>query len=186
MSDSPISPKQLSSQSLVAVARILGPHGREGEIRARSTSNVQDRFDEGQSLELSKDGSTADGRKLLIVRSRATITRRREELILLFRGFSDRDQAMRLTGQWLCVDQSSVPEAEEGEYFHYQIIGLKVISVTGEDLGEITDILETGSNDVYVVVGPTGEILVPAIRDVIKEIDILSGLMTVDLPEGLR
>jgi len=93
---------------------------------------------------------------------------------------------MRLTGQWLCVDQSSVPEAEEGEYFHYQIIGLKVISVTGEDLGEITDILETGSNDVYVVVGLTGEILVPAIRDVIKEIDVLSGLMTVDLPEGLR
>ena len=81
---------------------------------------------------------------------------------------------------------TSVPEAEEGEYFHYQIIGLKVISVTGEDLGEITDILETGSNDVYVVVGPTGEILVPAIRDVIKEIDVLSGLMTVDLPEGLR
>ena len=74
----------------------------------------------------------------------------------------------------------------QGEYFHYQIIGLKVISVTGEDLGEITDILETGSNDVYVVVGPTGEILVPAIRDVIKEIDVLSGLMTVDLPEGLR
>ena len=58
--------------------------------------------------------------------------------------------------------------------------------MTGEDLGEITDILETGSNDVYVVVGPTGEILVPAIRDVIKEIDVLSGLMTVDLPEGLR
>ena len=64
--------------------------------------------------------------------------------------------------------------------------GLKVITATGEDLGEITDILETGSNDVYVVVGPTGEILVPAIRDVIKEIDVLSGLMTVDLPEGLR
>ena len=186
MSDSPLPPKHQSSQALVAVARILGPHGRDGEIRVRSTSSVLGRFNEGQSLDLSKDGSTAVGKKFLIVRSRATSTRGREELILLFRGFSDRDQAMRLTGQWLCVDQSSVPEAEEGEYFHYQIIGLKVISVTGEDLGEITDILETGSNDVYVVVGPTGEILVPALRDVIKEIDVLSGLMTVDLPEGLR
>ena len=186
MSDSPLPPKQLSSQDLVAVARILGPHGRDGEIRARSTSNVPYRFDEGQSLELSKDGSVADGRRLLILRSRVTITKGREELILLFKGFRDRDQAMRLTGQWLCVDQSNVPEAEEGEYFHYQIIGLKVISATGEDLGEITDILETGSNDVYITAGPTGEILVPALSHVIKEIDVLGGLMTVDLPEGLR
>ena len=186
MSDYPLSPKQLSSQTFVAVARILGPHGRQGEVRVRSTSNVPDRFNEGQSLDLSEDGSTADGRKLLIVRSRATITKGREELILLFRGFRDRDQAKRLTGHWLCVHQSNVPEAEDGEYFHYQIIGLKVISETGEDLGEITDILETGSNDVYVVVGPTGEILVPALSQVVKNIDVFGSLMTVDLPEGLR
>jgi 16S rRNA processing protein RimM len=93
---------------------------------------------------------------------------------------------MQLIGQWLCVDQSDVPEAEDGEYFHYQIIGLNVITVAGEDLGEITDILETGSNDVYVVVGPTGEILVPALSQVVKTVDVLGGLMTVDLPEGLR
>ena len=186
MSDSPLSSKQLSPRGLVAVARILGPHGRHGEIRVRSTSNVPDRFDEGRSLDLSNDGSVPDGRKFLIVRSRATISKGREELILLFRGLRDRDEAMRLTGKWLCVDQSEVPDAEEGEYFHYQIIGLKVISVTGEDLGEISDILETGSNDVYVVVGPTGEILVPAISQVVTKIDVLGGLMTVDLPEGLR
>ena len=186
MSDSPTSPKQLSSSDLIAVARILGPHGRDGEVRVRSTSNVPGRFDEGQSLDLSKDGSTADGRHLLIVRSRVTITKGREELILLFRGFRNRDQAVQLIGQWLCVDQSHVPEAEDGEYFHYQIIGLNVITVTGEDLGEITDILETGSNDVYVVVGPAGEILVPALSQVVKTVDVLGGLMTVDLPEGLR
>ena len=186
MSDSPPLPKRTLSQELVAVARILGPHGRDGEIRVRSTSNVSYRFDKGQSLDLSMDGSAADGRRLLIVQSRTTITKGREELILLFRGFRDRDQAMRLTGQWLCVDQSNVPEAGEGEYFHYQIIGLKVISVTGENLGEIADIIETGSNDVYVVVGATGEILVPALSHVIREIDVLAGLMTVDLPEGLR
>jgi len=186
MSDSLRSSKQLPSQDLVAVARILGPHGRDGEIRARSTSSVPDRFSEGQSLDLSQDGSNADGRKLLIVRSRATITKGREELILLFRGFRDRDQATLLTGQWLCVDQSSVPEAQEGEYFHYQIIGLKVISLIGEDLGEIIEILETGSNDVYVVAGPTGEILIPALSQVVKTIDVIGGLMTVDLPEGLR
>ena len=56
----------------------------------------------------------------------------------------------------------------------------------GEDLGEVAEILETGSNDVYVVRGAAGEILVPALSKVVREIDIASGLMVVDLPEGLR
>ena len=107
-------------------------------------------------------------------------------MILLFRGFRDRDQAIRLTGSWLCVPESDVPDAEEGEYFHYQIIGLRVRTVDGDDLGEITDILETGSNDVYVVTSPEGEVLVPALSHVVEEIDVFGGLMTVDLPEGLR
>ncbi len=182
MSDSPSS----SEQRLVAVGRILGAHGRDGEIRVRSTSNVPDRFDEGQTLALSKDGTVPEGRKFQIVRSRTTITKGSEELILQFRGFRDRDQAIRLTGQWLCVAQSDVPEAEEGEYFHYQLIGLKVRTADGDELGEVTEILETGSNDVYVIVGPDGEVLVPALSNVVKEIDIPAGLMIVDLPEGLR
>ena len=186
MSDSLSSPEQLPSQGLVAVGRILGAHGRDGEIRVRSTSNVPDRFDEGQSLKLSKDGSTPGGLTFRIARSRTTITKGSEELILLLRGFHDRDQAIRLTGQWLCVTQSDVPEPKEGEYFHYQLIGLKVRTVNGDGLGQIIDILETGSNDVYVVSGSEGEILVPALGHVVIDIDVLSGLMVVDLPEGLR
>ena len=186
MSDSLSSPEQPPSEGLVAVGRILGAHGRDGEIRVRSTSNVPDRFDEGQSLKLSKDGSTPGGLTFRIARSRTTITKGSEELILLLRGFHDRDQAIRLTGQWLCVAQSDVPEPKEGEYFHYQLIGLKVRAVNGDGLGEITEILETGSNDVYVVSGSEGEILVPALGHVVIDIDVLSGLMVVDLPEGLR
>ncbi len=108
------------------------------------------------------------------------------ELILWFTGFRDRGQAQRLTGLWLCVPQSEVPSAQEGEYFHYQLIGLKVRTVEGEDLGELAEILETGSNDVYVVTGLDGEVLVPALSRVVLEIDIAAGLMVVDLPEGLR
>jgi 16S rRNA processing protein RimM len=186
MSDSPSPSEQSPEQGLVAVGRILGAHGRDGEIRVRSTSNVPDRFDEGQSLALSKDGATPEGRRFQIVRSRKTITKGSEELILLFRGFHDRAQAIRLTDQWLCVAQAEVPESGEDEYFHYQLIGLKVRTVGGDELGEVTEILETGSNDVYVVAGPEGEVLVPALGNVVKEIDVASGLMTVDLPEGLR
>ena len=82
--------------------------------------------------------------------------------------------------------QSEGPPPQEGGYVHYQRIGLRVRTVDGEDLGEIAEILETGSNDVYVVAGGAGEILVPALSKVVRQIDIPAGLMVVDLPEGLR
>jgi 16S rRNA processing protein RimM len=174
------------SGALVAVGRILGPHGRDGGIRLKATSDVPGRFDVGESLSASRDGIIAEGRTYQIAKSRSTGPKGKDELILWFTGFRDRGQAQRLTGLWLCVPQSEVPSAQEGEYFHYQLIGLKVRTVEGEDLGELAEILETGSNDVYVVTGLDGEILVPALSKVVREVDIAGGLMVVDLPEGLR
>ncbi|PKB70832.1 MAG: 16S rRNA processing protein RimM [SAR202 cluster bacterium Io17-Chloro-G6] len=168
---------------MVAVGRILGPHARDGEVRVKATSDVPGRFDVGESLSVSRDGVVTEGPAYQIAKSRTT---NKDELVLGFSGFRDRGQAQRLAGLWLCVPQSEVPSAEEGEYFHYQLIGLKVRTVEGEDLGEVAEILETGSNDVYVVAGPGGEILVPALSKVVREIDIATGLMVVDLPEGLR
>ncbi|MCI0802347.1 MAG: 16S rRNA processing protein RimM, partial [Chloroflexi bacterium] len=144
------------------------------------------RFDAGKTLSVSRDGVTAEDQTYQIAESRLTGSKGNDILIVSFRGFRDRDQALRLAGLLLCVTQSQVPAAEDGEYFHYQLIGLKVRTVAGEELGELAEILETGSNDVYVVSGAAGEILVPALSHVVREIDIDAGLMVVDLPEGLR
>ena len=183
-------PSDLSSASspekLVAVGRIIGAHGRNGEIRVKVTSDVPGRFDAGKTLSVSRDGVTAEDQTYQIAESRLTGSKGNDILIVSFRGFRDRDQALRLAGLLLCVTQSQVPAAEDGEYFHYQLIGLKVRTVAGEELGELAEILETGSNDVYVVRGVAGEILVPALSPVVREIDIDAGLMVVDLPEGLR
>ncbi|MCH2511992.1 MAG: ribosome maturation factor RimM [Dehalococcoidia bacterium] len=176
----------LSSDVLVAVGRIIGAHGREGEIRVKATSDVPGRFDEGQTLYVSRDGVSPEERTYQIAKTRSTGSKGKDILIISLRGCRDRDQALRMAGLWLCVLQSEVPSAEEGEYFHYELLGLKVRTVEGEDLGEVAEILETGSNDVYVVRGAAGEILVPALSKVVREIDIASGLMVVDLPEGLR
>ncbi|PCJ78199.1 MAG: 16S rRNA processing protein RimM [Dehalococcoidia bacterium] len=176
----------LSSDVLVAVGRIIGAHGREGEIRVKATSDVPGRFDEGQTLYVSRDGVSPEERTYQVAKTRSTGSKGKDILIISLRGCRDRDQALRMAGLWLCVLQSEVPSAEEGEYFHYELLGLKVRTVEGEDLGEVAEILETGSNDVYVVRGAAGEILVPALSKVVREIDIASGLMVVDLPEGLR
>tara|TARA_B110000196_G_scaffold289497_1_gene275140 strand:- start:447 stop:1028 length:582 start_codon:yes stop_codon:yes gene_type:complete len=174
------------SDSLIVVGRILGAHGRDGEIRVRSTSDVPDRFEEGQVLLLSKDGIIPEEETYRITRSRTTVIKGNVGLILALQGYHDRDIALRFAGYWLCVAQSAVPPAEEGEYFHYQLLGLKVRTVEGEELGTLAEILETGANDVYVVTGGEKELLVPAVGNVVREIDIDAGLMVVDLPEGLR
>jgi 16S rRNA processing protein RimM len=73
----------------------------------------------------------------------------------------------------------------EGEFYAREVIGLKVRTIDGEELGEVTEILVTGANDVYVVQGPRGEILLPARVEVIKGIDVEAGVMTVELLPGL-
>jgi 16S rRNA processing protein RimM len=73
----------------------------------------------------------------------------------------------------------------EGQYYHYQIIGLQVRTTRGEYIGEITDILSGQSNDNYIVRGATGEILIPAIEDVVQSIDLDEGFITIEAIEGL-
>ena len=86
----------------------------------------------------------------------------------------------------ITVPPEAVPQLPEGEYFYFQLLELRVLTQEGEDLGRISDILVTGSNDVYVVSGPTGEVLIPALADVIVKVDLDQGTMVVSLPEGLR
>lgn len=73
----------------------------------------------------------------------------------------------------------------EGQYYHHQIIGLQVRTTRGEYIGEIADILEGKSNDNYIVRGKNGEILVPAIENVIQSIDLDAGIVTIEAIEGL-
>ena len=93
---------------------------------------------------------------------------------------------MPLIGQWLTVPLEAVEPLPEGEYFHFQLIGLRVVTVEGEALGEVSEIIETGSNDVYVVNGPAGQVLIPAIASVVQQVDLEQGVMAVQLMEGMR
>jgi 16S rRNA processing protein RimM len=96
------------------------------------------------------------------------------------------DDAEALRGAVVEVDASALPEPPTGTYYHYQIIGARVVTTEGEDLGTVAEILETGSNDVYVVRSNGHEVLVPALANVIVRVDVDHGVIEVDLPEGLR
>lgn len=158
------------------MGRILGPHGTAGQLNARIHSDAPNRFDPGEKL-------YCNGTLLHILYSKRT---RADQIILQFENFDSVDEARTLVGQWLTIPQETVAELSEGEYFHFQLLGLRVVTDQDEELGKLTEVITTGSNDVYVVDGDSGQILIPAIASVVLEIDLAQGVMLVHLIEGLR
>ena len=166
----------LKGSEPIAVGEVIGTHGVSGGVRARVLSDVAHRFDAGQEIHIL-------GVPYRIARSSRS---RSNQVILQLHGLGTVEAARALVGQLITVPPEAVPQLPDGEYFHFQLLGLTVLTQEGEDLGRISQILETGSNDVYVVSGPGGEVLVPALADVIVNIELDQGIMVVSLPEGLR
>jgi len=109
----------------------------------------------------------------------------RKSLIISFHGISDRKEASALRNAMIEVDASMLPELGENEYYYHQIMGLSVVTVDGETIGRVTEIMETLSNEVYVVQGMDKEYLIPAIKSVIADINLNTGTMTITPIDGL-
>ena len=92
---------------------------------------------------------------------------------------------MRVQGQPVEIHYSQVYSLPEGQHYQFQLIGLEVWTSQGELLGEITEILTTPGNDNYVVKGDRGEVLIPAIEDVVKSIDLNKGRIVIEAIRGL-
>lgn len=107
-------------------------------------------------------------------------------VILKLGGCDTRNDAETLRNQWLQIPAEEALPLEEGEFFYYQLVGLQVETAAGEVLGELQEILQTGANDVFVVRGPGGELLLPDIPDVILDVDPEAGRIVVQIPAGLR
>ena len=109
----------------------------------------------------------------------------RKSISLELAGVNDTDAARSFIDCDVFVPADRLEKLPEGEYYWHDIIGLTVFTKDGRELGKIDQVFETGSNDVYVCTGGEREILLPAIEDVVMEIDIDQGIMIVDLLEGL-
>ncbi len=169
------SPKEPDYNTIV-VARVVGVHGRDGGLNIKLLSDLPGRFDQGNEL-------LVDQRPHLISASRQTGP---DSAIVWLEGVASRSQATPFAGKYLSASPADESTLDEGEYFHYQLIGMRVRTDEGEDLGELQEILETGSNDVYIVRDAGVELLIPATVQVVLEVDVTGGSMTVHLPDGLR
>ena len=106
-------------------------------------------------------------------------------VLLKLAGYDNREAAAELRSQLLQVPESEAVPLEEGEYFLYQLVGLDVYTDEGEHLGELVEVLETKANNVFIVKGERGEVLLPDTEEVILDIDFENGRMDVHLLPGL-
>ncbi len=130
----------------------------------------------------------APSSKVYINRQPMTIdncTWRKGKALIKLNTINNTKDAEKLRGQPVEIHHSQLKPLPEGQYYQFQLIGLEVWTTRGELLGNITEILTSESNDTYVVKGAKGEVLIPAIEDVIKSINLDEGRLTIEPMEGL-
>jgi len=161
----------------LAVGMLRKPHGLRGDLLFEIYTDFPERLRPGTVL------FVGDKHQPL------KITRRRphnDGLILGFEGISTPETAGEYRATVAYVPAAGRPVLPEGEYYHHEVIGLAVVDETGKLLGELTEIIITGANDVYVVKSPEGgEILLPALKEVILAVDLAAKTMRVHLLPGL-
>jgi 16S rRNA processing protein RimM len=161
----------------LAVGRIVGVHGIRGELKVEPYTDFPERFAPGVVLAL---GPTLE--EVVVAAGRP----HKGHYLLAFDEIRDRNAADELRGLWLFVDEAEAVELDDDTFWVHDILGLDVVTDEGAALGVVSDVLFTGANEVYVVSTPEGgEVLLPAIDDVILKIDLAERRMTVHLLPGI-
>jgi 16S rRNA processing protein RimM len=175
----PVKVRVSETSAYLVVGKIVGAHGVRGEVKVTSQTDNPDRFRPGVELLLE---SEAGLQPVKIV----TVRPHKGMLLIKLASVPDRSSAEQLQWRKLLIPASEGMALGEHENFVHDLIGLSVETSEGETLGELTEILVTPANDVYVVSGPRGQLLLPALRSVVLRVDLTAGKMTVEVPEGLR
>jgi 16S rRNA processing protein RimM len=168
----------MKKKKLVRIGKIVGLHGVRGRLKVYPFVESLDLFERGTSVML----RNSDGENIFYV---ITEVKPHKNMVLLMLKDVEWNTAERLVSSEILIGKDRLPILDTGIYYWDDIIGLKVYEEKGPFLGTIISIIETGSNDVYVVRHKEREILVPVLDSVIVSIDSERGCITVNLPEGL-
>jgi 16S rRNA processing protein RimM len=165
-----------SPTQFLDIGRVVAPFGLAGEVRVLSLTDFPQRFAKLRRVLVGDAHRACE-----IQRTRSA----RGQVLLKLRGVDDANAAEALRGEILRIPLGEAVSLPDDQFFWYQVIGLEVVTVGGERLGRVADILRTGANDVYIIRGLRGELLIPAIEDVVKVIDVDAGRLVVELMPGL-
>ena len=167
-------------ENFFEIGQIVNTNGLKGVIKVKPfTDNIKE-FESFKSIYIQKKGELIEFKieKVMYVK---------QMVLLKLEGINDINEAEKYRNYYIKVDRNKMPKLPEDSYYIVDLLGCEVATVEGEILGKVDDVFPTGSNDVYVVKDENGkQILIPAIKDVIKSIDISNKKVIVKLMEGLR
>lgn len=165
---------------MFTIGRIVNTHGVKGELRVLPTTDDAKRFSKLKSVYVT--------RKETKEYEIETIRYHKNFVLIKFKGIDTMDAAELFKNATIKINRSEALPLAEDEYYIGDLYDMAVITEEGRELGIITDIIYTGSNDVYVIEHPETkkEILIPAIKQCIKKVDVQNKQMTVSLLEGLE
>lgn len=167
-------------KQLFDVGKIVNTHGVRGEVRVQRISDFEDRFAIGEKVYIEADHG--DFLELEIVSHRV----HKQFDLLQFKDFDSLNEIEPFKGKMLQITEEQLAPLKENEFYHHEIVGCDVYTVSDDMIGVITHILETGANDVWEVQSPEGkEILIPFIKDVVKKVDVKAKKVIIDPMEGL-
>ena len=163
------------------VGKIVNTHSLKGEVKVISSTDFEEqRFEKGTELLITRGNQVV---KEVTVESYRT---HKNNLLVKFVGIDSIEEAEKLKNLQIKIDSDNIGELEENEFYFHEIIGCEVFDENGKSLGEISEILTPGANDVWVIKSQNGkEILIPYIEDVVKKIDIENKKIDIEVMEGL-
>lgn len=163
-----------SGLEYITIGQVLAPWGLEGKLKVEVITDFPHRLSPRSQLYVDRQPVTIAGTSW-----------QKGKAIIKLEGIDSVEQAEELRDKTLEIHRRQLETLPEGQYYHFQLIGLEVWTTEGKRLGKVIRVLSAPSNDNYVVSGEKGEILIPAIEDVVKSVDLESGRITIEAIEGL-
>jgi 16S rRNA processing protein RimM len=161
-------------ESRIVIGRVSRPHGTKGEIRIEYFNPEDPQFfSRYQMIFIQGDEGGPQAYRPIAVRPH------KKFVLALLEGIRTRAEAEQLRGKSVLVDAAELPSLDVDEYYWHDILGMRVVTEDGRNVGTITEIFPTGSNDVYVVREGEKEVLIPALKEVIISIDKKARTMVV-------
>lgn len=161
----------------LVIGRVKGPHGVRGEVRVEILTDFPERFQAVSRLYIGDAHTPRDVERVRFTPKGA---------LLKLGGIDSRETAGFLARSYVALPEAELPPLPAGSFHHHQIKGLAVYTEDDRYLGNVAEIITTGSNDVYIVRDEeNGEILLPAITEVVRSIDLETRRITVHLIPGL-
>ena len=166
------------AEPLVPLGEIVATHGLAGWLRLNPLNPQSEVLGPGLNMYLEKSGA----RSMHEIESSQPHKR---QFLIKLRGVDHIDNARRLIGAKLLVEDTALAALESGEFYQYQVIGFQVVDIDGRAIGTLVSTMSTAGGELFVVQGPTKEHLIPAVKEIVEKVDFSEKIIVINPPDGL-